>query len=349
MFEKKPKDKDFYILFRGLQKLIESGETLQHSLVELAPMQNNSILGVALGKAANSLSAGISSGTAFRKEKIFSPMMCAVIDVGDRTGQLSNVFKGLAKILKLQTQLSSKIKSALFIPKAAAVIMTLLVVGYVKFAMPEYMKLYQENHMEMPGPLIFIVDFINGLVDWAFVTVPLIYIVWQGINELCRKYSAVVDPYKLKIPIYGPLHFYVLQYQFCSVMQLMLSSGMTIPEGLGEAAKAVENDVMKRALAKIKKDVITGHSLSNSLRKHNNDSVFDPLLVAAIKAGERSNQLSSTFEDNAEQYSNDLKDLIEPTGTKITISVMLPFGLLIVMLFLFTLIPMFDFITKTTI
>ena len=38
--------------------------------------------------------------------------------------------------------------------------------------------------------------------------------------------------------------------------------------------------------------------------------------------------------------------MIEPTSTKITLLVMLPMGLLIVLMFMFTLVPMFDYMSR---
>ena len=54
------------------------------------------------------------------------------------------------------------------------------------------------------------------------------------------------------------------------------------------------------------------------------------------------------LKDDADYYSKTLIDLIEPTSTKITFIVMIPMGLVIVGMFMFTLIPMFSYISQVT-
>ena len=71
-------------------------------------------------------------------------------------------------------------------------------------------------------------------------------------------------------------------------------------------------------------------------------------MISSIKSGERSNQVIKVLKDDADYYSKTLIDLIEPTSTKITFIVMIPMGLVIVGMFMFTLIPMFSYISQVT-
>ena len=158
----------------------------------------------------------------------------------------------------------------------------------------------------------------------------------------------IIDGWKLKVPVYSDLHFNFLQHQFVSVMELMLESGMTIPEGLLMASKSVDNSLMKENILRIRKEIMGGKSLAYCMKTYNKHSTFDKLMISSIKSGERSNQVIKVLKDDADYYSKTLIDLIEPTSTKITFIVMIPMGLVIVGMFMFTLIPMFSYISQVT-
>ena len=71
--------------------------------------------------------------------------------------------------------LYSKVNNALFVPKIASVLMAVLIIGYVKFAIPQYVDLYKDNNIELPWLISFITSLVNGLVDYFYITIPLIY------------------------------------------------------------------------------------------------------------------------------------------------------------------------------
>ena len=343
-----PKRIDFYVAFRGLQLLLESGSTLQQAAMELAGEQRNESLGNALKNIGRHLGAGIGVGAAFAREKIFPSFVAPTIEAGDKAGRTTEAFAKLSEIMYLQHNLYSKVNNALFVPKIASVLMGVLIIGYVKFAIPQYMDLYKDNNIELPWLISFVTSLVNGLVDYFYLTILIIYLAVRSIKYFAQRNVDIIDGWKLKVPVYSDLHFNFLQHQFVSVMELMLESGMTIPEGLLMASKSVDNSLMKENILRIRKEIMGGKSLAYCMKTYNKHSTFDKLMISSIKIGERSNQVIKVLKDDADYYSKTLIDLIEPTSTKITFIVMIPMGLVIVGMFMFTLIPMFSYISQVT-
>ena len=52
--------------------------------------------------------------------------------------------------------------------------------------------------------------------------------------------------------------------------------------------------------------------------------------------------------DDCDYYAKTLNNLIEPTSSKITFMVMIPMGIAIVGMFMFTLVPMFSYIGQVS-
>ena len=196
-----PKRIDFYVAFRGLQLLLESGSTLQQAAMELAGEQRNESLGNALKNIGRHLGAGIGVGAAFAREKIFPSFVAPTIEAGDKAGRTTEAFAKLSEIMYLQHNLYSKVNNALFVPKIASVLMGVLIIGYVKFAIPQYMDLYKDNNIELPWLISFVTSLVNGLVDYFYITIPIIYLVVRSIKYFAQRNVDIIDGWKLKVPV----------------------------------------------------------------------------------------------------------------------------------------------------
>ena len=343
----KPKLSDYYACFDQLYMLINSGSTLQQALDSIASVQTNAKLGHALKNISRNLGSGIATGAAFKKEDIFPRLVAPTVEAGDRAGRLSDIFLKLSELMWLQHNLYSKVKNALFIPKIAAVLMGVMTIAYIKIAIPEYIKLYDETGIPLPWIVSTVTGCVNAVVDYWYITVVVIYGLYKAWCYFSSTHVALIDAWKLKLPIYKKLHFFFLQHQMASVLELMLSSGLTLPDSLTQAAKVVDNSLMSSAINKTREDIIKGNTLSNSLQRNNKFvTVFDNMLLASINAGEKSNHMTLALEHDCKYYERLLNNMIEPTSTKITLLVMLPMGVLIVLLFMFTLVPMFDYMGR---
>lgn len=339
----RPKEIDFYSAFSQLHMLLMSGATLQQALADVAPYMENAKLGEALLNISRSLSTGINAGAAFKKESVFPTEVAPTIEAGERSGEVAQAFLKLSEMMYLRHNLYSKVKNALFTPKMSAILMTLMTVGYIKIAIPEFLKLYEENNIEMPGIVKGVSDTVNVIVDYWYFTILTIFLLWKAWNWFSESNIGLIDSWKLKVPIFKGLHFSFLQHQFASVISLMLSSGLTVPDALVQAGKVVGNSLMVEDIQLIRADVLKGMTLTESIRRNDYHGTFDKMLLASINAGERSNNLTVALDQICKYYERKLNNMIDPVSTKLTLVVLIPMGIFIVLMYLFTMIPMFSF------
>lgn len=342
----RPKLIDFYNVFHQLYMLLTSGSTLQQSLKDIAPYQEKKRLKDALVNISKSLSTGISTGAAFRKESIFPMVVAPSLEAGDKAGELSKSLFQLSEMMYLQHNLYTKVAGALFVPKMSAILMTLMTVGYIKIAIPEFVQLYKDNNIEVPVVVSVVSGFVNMIVDNWYITIFVFYLLWKLWEWFSTRNVSVIDMWKLKMPIYKKLHYLFLQHQFASIISLMLGSGLTVPDALIQAQKVVSNSIMADAIAKVRSDVVRGITFTQALIKNNGDNIFDNMLIASINAGERSHNLSRSLQSNCQYYERTLNNMIDPVSTKITLIVLIPMGVLIVAMYVFTMIPMFSYMSQ---
>lgn len=342
----RPKLIDFYNVFHQLYMLLTSGSTLQQSLKDIAPYQEKKRLKEALVNISKSLSTGISTGAAFRKESIFPMVVAPSLEAGDKAGELSKSLFQLSEMMYLQHNLYTKVAGALFVPKMSAILMTLMTVGYIKIAIPEFLQLYKDNNIEVPAVVSIVSGFVNMVVDNWYITIFVVYLLWKLWNWFSTRNVSLIDMWKLKLPIYKKLHYLFLQHQFASIISLMLGSGLTVPDALIQAQKVVSNSIMADAIGRVRSDVVRGISFTQALIKNNGDNIFDNMLIASINAGERSHNLSRSLQSNCQYYERTLNNMIDPVSTKITLIVLIPMGVLIVAMYVFTMIPMFSYMSQ---
>lgn len=342
----KPKLIDFYNIFHQLHMLIQSGATMQQSLLDIAPLQEKTALKTALFNVSRSLGMGLPLGAAFRKESVFPKVVSPTLDAGFKAGQVSGALNQLAEMMYLQDSLYSKVKTALFVPKCSAVIMALMTIAYIKLAVPEFLQLYQENNMEVPFLLSFVTDIVNTIVDFWFITIPLCILAYKLWCAFARSHVALIDGWKLRIPIYKKLHYVFLQHQFASIISMMLGSGLTAPDALSQVQKVVENCHMADEIGRVRADMLKGLTFTDALKRNNGRKIFDPMLIASCNAGERSSNLSNSLGANCKYYERTLYNLIDPVSTKLTIIVLIPMGALIIAMYMFTMIPVFSYVSQ---
>lgn len=344
----KPKEIDFYAIFSHLNLLLSSGSDMPSAVTEIATYQQKKVLVSALNNISRNLRAGISTGMAFKKESVFPRIVSPTLEAGEKSGHLSDVCKKLSEIMDMQDRLYSKVRNALLVPKIAAVMMTIMAIAYIKIAIPEYITLYQDNDIPLPAVVVVVTDFVNAIVDYWYITLFVIFLLYKAFGWFVDNRSDIVDSIKLKLPIYRDLHFNFLQHQFASILSIMLSSGLTEQQSLTQVSQVVDNSVMSSTILKVRDDILKGNSISESMRKNNGEHIFDNLLLASINAGEKSNSVPGALNQCSQYYERTINNQVETVSTKLTFIVMIPIGVVIVAMFAFTMIPMFSYITNVT-
>jgi type IV pilus assembly protein PilC len=85
----------------------------------------------------------------------------------------------------------------------------------------------------------------------------------------------------------------------------MISSGLALLRALSILAEQSENETLRETLDQVRKDVEQGLSLSEAIAKH--DTIFPPLFINLVRAGETGGFLESSLQSVAENYEKEVK------------------------------------------
>jgi len=141
------------------------------------------------------------------------------------------------------------------------------------------------------------------------------YIVWNKVKNK-EGVRAVVDPLKLKIPVFGNLFRKVAISRFTRNLGTMMRSGVPILQSLEIVGETSGNLVIRNATRAVEESVRRGDSLAGPLAQH---KVFPPMVVQMMSVGEDTGamdtmleKISDFYDQEVEATTDALTSLIEP-------------------------------------
>lgn len=323
------KMKDLSIMSRQLATMITSGLSLLRALSILAEQTENSALQKVLGTVRTDIETGSSlSDSLARHPAVFPPLMLNMIRAGEVGGFLDQVLVSVAENFEAEVKLRSKIKSAMTYPVVVFCIAILAVIGMLLFIVPVFEKMFTDLGGALPAPTQFLV-FLSG--SMKFVLPPLVigllvFAVWWGKHKNDDAVRSVVDPFKLKIPVFGNLFKKVAVARFTRNFGTMLSAGVPILQALEIVGETSGNMVIANAVKDVQTSVRSGQALTAPLAQH---SVFPPMVTQMMAVGEDTGALDSMLEKIAQFYDQEVEATTEQLTSLIEPLMILVLGILI--------------------
>ena len=237
---------------------------------------------------------------------------------GEIGGFLDSVLVQIAENYEAEVKLRGKVKSAMTYPVVVFVMAILSCIGMLLFIVPVFSKLFKDLGGTLPAPtrvLIFLSDVLKLGFPVIIVLFVVFTIVWAKVKNT-EQVRNVVDPLKLKVPVFGQLFQKIALSRFARNLGTMLRSGVPILQSLDIVADTTGNVVLGRAVRDVQDSVRSGETLCQPLKNH---PVFPPMVVQMMSVGEDTGALdtmlgkiSEFYDQEVEATTESLTALIEP-------------------------------------
>jgi len=318
-FGGKVKLKDLAIMSRQFATMINSGLSLLRALNILAEQTPNKTLAAILTQVRNDVETGNPlSGAMAQHPQIFPPLMINMIRAGEVGGFLDGVLVQIAENYEAEVKLKGKIKSAMTYPVVVFVMAILAVTGMLLFIVPVFAKMFESLGAPLPLPTQILVN-LSAFIKVAFVPMFVMgivaMVVWRKIKHK-EKVRDLLDPWRLKMPVFGQLFQKIALSRFTRNFGTMLHAGVPILQSLDIVADTSGNMVVAHAVRDVQESVRNGESLTAPLTHH---KVFPPMVVQMMAVGEDTGALDEMLHKIAEFYDQEveatteaLTSLIEP-------------------------------------
>jgi type IV pilus assembly protein PilC len=318
-FGKKVKLKDLSVMARQFATMVNSGLSLLRTLTILTEQTTNKELGRVLGVVRNEVETGTALSAALAKHpRVFPPIMINMVRAGEVGGFLDSVMMQLAVNFESEVKLRGKVKSAMTYPVVVLCISVVAVIGMLLFIVPVFKKLFQQLGGKLPLPTQILVD-LSGMLKFLLplaIVAAIVFTVLWGKYKHTVQVRNVVDPLKLKMPVFGKLFQQIALSRFTRNLGTMMHSGVPILQSLDIVADTTGNIVVGRVVRDVQDSVRTGEALTAPLSKH---PVIPAMVVQMMTVGEETgaldtmlHKISEFYDQEVEATTESLTALIEP-------------------------------------
>ncbi len=312
--------KDQVIFTRQFATMIDAGLPLVQCLEILASQSDNATFRDILKQVKSDVEQGKTFAESLGKHpKVFDALYVNLVAAGEVGGILDGILARLATYLEKAEKLRRQLKGAMTYP-ITVISIAMVVVGFLLVkVIPVFEKMFADFGGILPAPTRFVVNISNFLQNWIGVIIVGIIaflVCYKLAREKSPKFHYMTDALLLKTPLFGSIVRKAAVARFTSTMGTMLSSGVPIMDALDIVARTAGNDVIEKALTKVRTAISEGKTMAEPLAE---SGVFPSMVCQMIAVGESTGAMDAMLSKIADFYEDEvdtavmaLSSMIEP-------------------------------------
>src|SRR5438067_13790916 len=308
------KETDLVLFTRQLATMIEAGISLVQGLTALYdqcdPKRQRSLRHV-----VSDVTTRVQGGETFHESiskhpRVVNRLFVSMVKAGESGGLLAEILESLAGFLEASARLRKKVKSAMTYPVIVVCIAFAITTFLIVRVVPIFGEIFKDFGAKLPAPTQFLIDvsdFVRG--EWYFLVVGLggtIFAIRTFVHSI--KGKRFTDRWKLKLPVFGPLVHKICMSRFARTFAQLIRSGVPILEVLDIVGGSSGNHVVEQGIKGVAEDVEKGDNLSVAMSKK---SIFPPMLLRMISAGEATGQIHNLLEKMADFWDEEIEAMLD--------------------------------------
>ncbi len=289
---------DLEFLTAELSLLLDSGVRIDRALGILQRAGKGGAVSRLLKALSDDLKQGrqLSEAAAAHPE-VFDRLYVNLVALGEASGRLPEVFRGLAEDLRFRRDLRQKVLQAAAYPLVVLGVCVLALLFIFNFVVPNLENLFS-GASELPWYTAALLDSSAFMRRWQWFLFGGLAVVaallWQA-----RQRPAVVewrDRLLVGTPGLREATAMVERIRFASGLGLMLEAGLTVDRALTLATGSIRHGLLRREVSVAVDKVRRGEQLSKVLRQ---TRLFPDFYASLLEVGEESGELARVFTEIA--------------------------------------------------
>lgn len=288
------------VFYRELASILGAGLPLSQALALLmdAPEmgRDRAVIAGIRDRVSEGVSMAQAVGQASTRVTTFEQ---ALLETGERAGQLDEVLNRLAGFLEEERALRDRLITASMYPAIILVLSALVGYGMLTFMLPAFRELLLESGLDLPFITRALLR-VGSLLTYAFPVMVLVGIAlglgWRNRWRTDETFRIQWDRRSYKWPGYGSFYSLLVNVRFTRTLALLLQSGVPLLEALSQSGRASGSPWVATRVDKEAEQVRQGEKLSDALAR------VIPLaktLPGWIRAGEASGDLTGMLNQAA--------------------------------------------------
>ena len=336
------KTRDIVIFTRQFATMINAGLPLVQSLNILASQTENKTLADITKAVVYDVESGNTLADAFSKHpRAFSSLYVNMVAAGEAGGILDTILLRLATFLEKNDALVRKVKGAMIYPGVIISVAAIAICILLVFVIPTFQTMFSSAGLELPLPtrvVIAMSDFLIGYW-WAILGV-----IGAGVFALKSYYATAagrlqIDALMLRAPVLGDVIRKSAVSRFTRTLGTLVSSGVSILEGLEITAKTAGNQVVHNAVMESRQSIAGGETIAAPLER---SKVFPPMVISMIAVGEQTGGLDEMLSKIADFYDEEVDVAVSALLSLMEPAMIVGLGVIVGGMVIAMYLPIFD-------
>ncbi|MDO8600990.1 MAG: type II secretion system F family protein [bacterium] len=305
---------------RNLAVMIGAGLSMTKSLEALRDQTENKMFKRIIAKILDGVTQGKNFADGLREfEDVFGVLFINMIASGESSGKLESVLKLLARQMKRDHDIRSKVRGAMIYP--AIIVSFLVIVGVMMmvYVVPTLTATFTELGIALPLLTRIIIGISNFLLGFWWLVMLAFLVLIFGLYRALKTAAGkkLFDRIVLKLPIFGPLIQKFNSARMSRTLASLIASGVEITKALHITSSVLGNSLFREAIGNAAEGIQKGKQLNIILKEY--PKLFPPLVVQMVGVGEETGTISRMllrlaifYEGEVSDTTKNLSSVIEP-------------------------------------
>ncbi len=309
------KGKDITILTRQLATMLTTGVPIVQALKLVGDNHRKAEMKSILAQITKSVEAGTPLSKAMRTASAhFDTLYVDLVETGEMSGNLPEVFERLATYREKSEQLRAKVIKALIYP--SMVVLVALGVSYLMLTMviPEFESMFKGFGAELPWftqQVMKLSHWVQAYSLWAFIAIAAAIFGLKALRKNSFQIRLKTSRLGLKFPIIGNVLAKASIAKFSRTLATSFAAGIPILASLKTTAKTSGNVHFETAINEVYRDTAAGMPMYIAMR---NTDAFPEMVLQMVMIGEESGQLDDMLNKVATIYEFEVDNTVDNLG-----------------------------------
>ncbi len=340
--EKKVDPVELMLFSRQMHTLLKAGVPIMRALAGLQESASSPAFGAMLHDLRENLDRGQELSASMRDHpRIFSPFYVSMVQVGEMTGMLDEIFMRLFLHLEFEKEMNDRIRGAIRYPLFVLAAMAGAIIIVNLFVIPAFSRVFAGFHAELPLMTRILIGFSDFMVHFWPLLVGMIVAAAAGfrlyITTPRGRYQW--DKYKFRIPFAGKIMLKSTLARFARGLALAFKSGIPIVQGMNVIGRVSGNEYMRVHIDEMRDGIERGESI---LRTATATGMFNPTVLQMIAVGEETGEMDGMMFEVAGMYEREVEYEVKTLSQQVEPVLIIMLGVMVLILALGVFLPMWD-------
>src|SRR5207249_1633604 len=228
-----------------------------------------------------------------------------MVAAGEAGGILDTILVRLAQFLEKNDAIVRKVKGAMVYPAVILSVAVIAVSVLLIFVIPTFQNMFASVNLELPLPTRIVIGMSNLLKNYWWALLGALGVIAFGVNQYYKTPPGrlQIDAMLLKLPVLGDVLRKSAVSRFTRTLGTLISSGVSILDGLEITARTAGNMVIHNAVMESRASIAGGETIAQPLAK---SKVFPPMVISMIAVGEQTGGMDEMLSKIADFYDDEV-------------------------------------------